>query len=680
LLKELSGVVGSWTVGIDVGGTFTDVVATDALSGAVRTAKTLTRAKDPVGGIEAACQAVDLAIDDVSDLILGTTMATNAIVEGRLARTALVATEGFADTLDIGRQNRRELYRMDVTPRPAPLVPHELRLEAAERLDAEGRTVTALDDSETERLADAAKTLGAEAVAVCLLHSYVDGRHETRIGEKLRRKTPFVALSHELNPEPREFERMNSAVLNAALMPTVARYLRRLEERIGEGTRLHLFHSAGGMAAADSVEMRPLSMALSGPAAGVAAAARVASELQLPAAIAFDMGGTTTDVSIVIDGKAQIGSNHRLAGYPIRHMMVGVESIGAGGGSIARVESGAVRVGPDSAGADPGPACYGLGGTQPTVTDANLVLGYLDVERLLGGTVRLDAQRAAGSLSSLARAVGTSIPEAALGIHRVANANMVRALRRVTVESGVDARACTLLAFGGAGPMHAVALAREFGISRVIVPRCSSAFSALGCLVADMSYAEQRSLRMADSAWDAARLAQIVDNMTARLAAPLLKSSHDRDSLKVDVVGLVRYREQSDTVEVPLVAPYDPSAISAAFKVVHRRLYGFATNEAWDLDAVRVTVSASANRTVGPVSLATASRSPKASRRAQCWFEAGGPVITSFYDRDALVPEERMAGPAIIQDAWSTVVVPPGATAWADTSANLQIAAMETAR
>ncbi|MGB3140897.1 MAG: hydantoinase/oxoprolinase N-terminal domain-containing protein, partial [Aestuariivirga sp.] len=258
----------SWKVGIDVGGTFTDVVATDTLNGDVRTAKVLTRTKDPVGGIEAACHSVKLDLDDVSDLILGTTMATNAIVEGRLAKTALITTKGFADTLDIGRQNRRELYRMDVTPRPAPLVPKEFRLEAVERLDAEGRVVVTLDDGEADRLAYAVKKLGAEAAAVCLLHSYVDGSHEARVGERLGRGIPFVALSHELNPEPREFERMNATVLNAALMPAVACYLRRLEDGIGKNTRLHLFHSAGGMAAAASVKARPLSMALSGPAAG----------------------------------------------------------------------------------------------------------------------------------------------------------------------------------------------------------------------------------------------------------------------------------------------------------------------------------------------------------------------------------------------------------------------------
>jgi N-methylhydantoinase A len=664
-------VAGSWRVGIDVGGTFTDVVAVNSKGGNIRMAKVLSRATDPVGGIESACHSVSLALDDVSDLVLGTTMATNAIVEGRLARTALVTTKGFADTIDIGRQNRRELYRMEVTPRPAALVPPELRFEAAERMDSEGREVVALEAAEVARLADEVNKSGAEATAVCLLHSYASHDHESRIGEELKRSTPFVALSHELNPEPREFERTNSTILNAALMPAVSRYLRRLEQRVDGSTRLHLFHSAGGMAAAASVEARPLSMALSGPAAGVAAAARVASELRLPAAIAFDMGGTTTDVSIVLDGKTKIGSNHRLAGYPVRQMMVGVESIGAGGGSIALVEHKAIRVGPESAGADPGPACYGLGGTLPTVTDANLVLGYLNTERLLGGTVRLDVERAKAAVATIGEEFGTAIHETALGIHRVANANMARALRRVTVESGVDARSCTLLAFGGAGPMHAVALAREFGIARVVVPRYSSAFSALGCLVADMRYTEQRSLRMAVGNWNQARLAATVEAVVNRLAAPLAKAGHNRASLKIEIEGLIRYREQSDTVEVPLDLPFDPQLIAADFRSIHHRIYGFATDEPWDLDSLRVTVSApSGRRHEAPIAAASNSGT-KPSRTAHCWFENGGAMTTACYDRDALPADARIRGPAIIEDPWSTVVIPPRVVAWLDDQQNL---------
>lgn len=679
-MAEFYGVAQSWKVGVDVGGTFTDVVAMDAASGAVRTAKTLTRAKDPAGGMAAAFRSVQLGLGDVSDLILGTTMATNAIVEGRLARTVLITTQGFADTLDIGRQNRRELYRLEVTPRPEPLVANELRLEAAERLDAEGREVVALSDKEAARLADAAGAAGAEAVAVCLLHSYIDGSHEQRIGAELRRETPFVALSHELNPEPREFERMNSTVLNAALMPAVTRYMRRLEESVDKNTGLHLFHSAGGMAAAASVEARPLSMALSGPAAGVAATARVARQLGLPAAIAFDMGGTTTDVSVIVEGKVQIGSNHRLAGYPIRQMMVGVESIGAGGGSIARVEHNAVRVGPDSAGSDPGPACYGLGGTRPTVTDANLLLGYLNPERKLGGTVVLDAVRATAALAPIAEAFAMPVHGAALGVHRIANANMARALRRVTVESGVDARSCALIAFGGAGPMHAVALAREFGIRRVVVPQFSSAFSALGCLSADMSYAEQRSLRMPAQRWDKDRLVGNIDAMVGRLAEPLLKAGHKQSGLVIEVAGLVRYREQSDTVEVPFAPPYDPAQIGNSFKTIHQRLYGFATDEPWDLDTLRVTVSAGSSHQLAARPAAVSHAPATVSRTAQCWFEnSGGAVQTPAYDRNRLATGQRISGPAIIEDEWSTIVIPPGAVAWADEYANLQIDTVEAA-
>ena len=371
-----------WKIGLDVGGTFTDVIAVDPGDGTVKMAKVLSQSKDPVSGLEAACGALGIDPSDVADLMLGTTLATNAIVQGRLAPIALAMTRGFVDTLDIGRQNRRELYRLDAPPKLPPLVPRERRLEVAERLDAAGNVVAALDDAEIRRLVEQIEAMGVEAVAISLLHSYANGSHETRLAERLKDSVRFVAQSHELSPEPREYERTNSTALNAALMPLVTRYLERLESWAGDATGLHLFHSAGGMAAADTVRAQPLALALSGPAAGVAAAAKVAAELQLSAVIAFDMGGTTTDVSIVVDGNAQVGSNHRLAGYPIRQVMVAVESIGAGGGSIARLDGTAIRVGPDSAGADPGPACYGLGGTEPTVTDANILLGYLDPDQL----------------------------------------------------------------------------------------------------------------------------------------------------------------------------------------------------------------------------------------------------------------------------------------------------------
>jgi N-methylhydantoinase A len=666
-----------WVVGIDIGGTFTDVVAVAPSGGAVRMGKVLTHSKDPVSGIEAACASVGLELGAVSDLMHGTTMATNAVVEGRLAPIALIVTEGFADTLDIGRQNRRELYRLAVTPKLPPLVPRDHRLEAKERLDAEGETITPLEAEEVERLAARVEALGVEAVAVSLLHSYVKGEHETRLAEGLAGRVDHIALSHRLNPEPREYERTNSTVLNAALMPLVAGYLARLQERIGERTNLHLFHSAGGMASAEAVKARPLGLALSGPAAGVAAAAKVAEALDLPGVISFDMGGTTTDVSIIVDGRAQIGSNHRMAGYPIRQMMVAVETIGAGGGSIARREGVAVRVGPDSAGADPGPACYGLGGEQPTVTDANILLGYLDPNQELGGTVRLDVAKAEQAFEGLAASFDTGVHEAALGVRRVANANMARALRRVTVEHGVDARSCALLAFGGAGPMHAVALAREFGIKRVIVPRFSSAFSALGCLTAELSYAEQRALHMRSQAWSAERLAQVVGETRQRLSAPLVRAGHEEGDLEVGVMGLLRYAGQSDTVEVPLSPPYDPEALAAGFKANHERLYGFATDEPWEVDTLRVTVSAPPTQRLAALEGDGPGTAAEPTRWGTCWFEGRDPCETPFYDRDGLPCDGRIAGPAIIEDAWSTIVLDPGSTAWPDASGHLIIAVEE---
>lgn len=664
-----------WLLGVDIGGTFTDVVAVDAQSGELRTGKVLSNAGDSMSALTEACKSVDLLLHDVRDIIHGTTMATNAIIEGNLAPIALVATKGFAEALEIGRQNRQELYKLEVAPRSRPLVSRDRRVEAEERLDAQGETLTPPTEDEIRRLAKEVAGFGVEAVAISLLHSYMNGEHEARLGAALSRVVPYVALSHQLNPEPREYERTNSTVMNAALMPLIAHYLERLVAGIGSTTGLHMFHSGGGMASIASITSRPLGLALSGPAAGVAAAAAVARQLDLANVISFDMGGTTTDVSIILDGKVEIDSNQRIAGYPVRQMMVAVESIGAGGGSIARCHGNAIRVGPDSAGAEPGPACYGRGGTQPTVADANLLLGYIDENRKLGGRVRLDAGRAAKAFEPLATAFDTSIHDVALGVRRVANANMTRALRRVTIEHGVDARACTLVAFGGAGPMHAVALAREFGISKIIVPRFSSAFSAFGCLTAEMRYGEQRPLHMSSAAWDADRLRQTIAQMRQRLTEPLIKSGNSVDTLRSEATGLLRYAGQSDTVEVPLIEPYELRVVDAGFKAAHEKLFGFATDEDWEVDTLRVSVGAPPKQNAATLAIAGAPGDGKPTGVRQCRFEKGVLLDTPCYDRDRLPPDWKVEGPAIIEDAWSTIIVDPGATARLDAFAHLHICA-----
>ena len=486
-----------WEVGIDVGGTFTDVVAVKRACGEARAAKVATRTGDRVAGLLAALEAVSLDWSDVDDLIHGTTLITNAIIEDDLAKVALVATRGSCDTLEIGRQNRRHLYRLDLPPKAQPQVPSELRFEVSERIDHEGRVLEALDLRSVDEAVRKICASGADAVAVSLLHSYAEPAHEEALGERLRERIAFVALSSRVNPEVREYERSATTALCAGVLPLASTYLDQLEAAKPSGSRLHFFHSAGGMAAPDALRELPLGLAASGPAARVAAAGGLARNLGVEQALSFDMGGTTTDVCLILDGEVQVTSERELGGRPVRQPMVAVESIGAGGGSIARLDHGALVVGPESAGAKPRPACYALGGDQPTVTDANLVLGYMDPERLIGDGMRLDERAARAALDPIAFAMGVDVETAALGIIRVANSAMVRALRRVTVERGIDGRRCTLLAFGGAGPMHAVEVARAFSIDTVIVPAHSGVFSALGCAEAEMSYSRQRTLRMA---------------------------------------------------------------------------------------------------------------------------------------------------------------------------------------
>ncbi len=663
---------GGWRVGVDVGGTFTDVVAVNRTCRDTRVAKVPSRSDDRVAGLLAALQAVNLAWPDVDDLIHGTTLVTNAIIEDDLAEVALIATRGFSDTLAIGRQNRLHLYRLDLPPKLVPQVPAELRFEVTERLDHEGRVLEPMDPRSVEDVLRRIGESGTTAVAVSLLHSYANPAHEEALGERLRERLPFVALSNRVNPEAREYERTATTTLSAGVMPLAASYLDRLEAAKPAGSRLHLFHSAGGMASPEALRDLPLGLAASGPAAGVAAAGRIARDLDVDHAISFDMGGTTTDVCLIFDGEAHISSDRSLGGRPLRQPMVAVESIGAGGGSIARLDHGALVVGPESAGADPGPACYARGGGRPTVSDANLVLGYMDPDRVIGGDIRLDPAAARAAIAPLASAMGTTVEAAALGVVRVANSAMLRALRGVTVERGIDGRRCALLAFGGAGPMHAVELARAFSIARVIVPAHSSVFSALGCVSAKMSYAQQRTLRMAVGDWDVERLDRARQDLKVRLVAPLATAGYGEDEMVVEEVAAVRYSGQSYAIEIANAALDDPVRLSRDFLDRHRALYGFATEEPWELVSIRLRVSVPrTGEEHWPAS--DTEGEPLPARTLPCTFDAGGPAATPRYDRAGLVAGRPLAGPVVVEDAWSTVVVPPGATLTTDGAGHLHI-------
>jgi len=664
--------VSGWQVGIDMGGTFIDVVARNPESGTARAAKVRTETQDRIAGIRAALEAVELDWAEVADLIHGTTMATNAIVEDKLAPVALIATEGFADTLEIGRQNRLHLYRLDLPPKIAPQAPAECRFEVAERVDHRGAVLTPLDDETVEAAVSRAAESGVEAVAVSLLHSYANAEHEEAVGEALQGRVPYVALSSQVNPEAREYERTATTVLSASLMPLVAGYIDGLEEAKPEESRLHLFHSAGGMASPAALRDLPLGLALSGPAAGVAAAGRITAELGIEQAISFDMGGTTTDVCLIRDGKAEIDADRRIAGRPLRQAMVAVDSIGAGGGSIAKLDHGALTVGPESAGADPGPACYGRGGTLPTVTDANLLLGYLDTERLLGGEIRLDAGAARAAVAPLAADMGTSVEAAALGLLRVANANMTRALGRITVERGIDGRTCTLIAFGGAGPMHAVEVARAFGITKIVVPAFSSVLSALGCVAAEKSYSQQQTIRMASTEWDAERVAAMHESLRARLAEPLVAAGHGPEEHCVETVAGLRYSGQSYAVEIPAPVLGHAAALGETFRALHETLYGFSTDEPWELITLRLTITVKHSNMFAADSEQEMSKFAIAAK-GYGWFGPQAAVAIPRFQRGGLATGKRLEGPAIVEDEWSTVVLPPGASLTPDTAGNLHI-------
>ncbi|WP_295138379.1 hydantoinase/oxoprolinase family protein [uncultured Reyranella sp.] len=659
-----------WQVGIDIGGTFTDLVALLPSTGDVRSIKVPTQRNDPVASIRAALAAADLSAEAVDDLVHGTTLVTNAIVEDRVEPVALVATAGFEDVLDIGRAGRQHLYRLDLPPRREAQVPPERRIALAERIDFTGAAVLTPDATAIDAVVMQAKAMRIESIAVSLLHAYANADHERAVGAALAKAFPFVSLSHQVNPETREFERTATTVLNASVMPIAARYLDRLQRDV-TGARLHVMHSAGGMASPEAAAKRPLSMALSGPAGGISAAASVASSLDLEKALTFDMGGTTTDVCLILNGAAEISTDSKLAGRPVRQPMVAVESIGAGGGSLVTLGTGGLSIGPQSAGAEPGPAAYGRGGTLPTVTDANAVLGYLDPTRRLGGAISLDVAAAEAALAPLAARLGVGIVELALGVQRVANAAMVRALARVTVERGVDGRQCTLLAFGGAGPMHAVGLAREFGIAEIVVPRFSSGFSALGCIVADMSYTQQQSVRMLNIGWEAARFTALHDDMLATLMAPLHSHGHGADEIDVERTALVRYVGQSYAVEVPFAQPLDLERLGRDFRQRHHEIYGYATEEHWEMQSLRMRALVARRTTFAPLGIPGESAVPTSI--APCWFEPSAPHQTPRYDRDRLPTGTRIAGPAIVEDAWSTIVVPPGYTLNPDAMGHLWI-------
>ncbi len=568
-------------IGVDVGGTFTDAVL--ALDGRLITAKAPTTPEDQSEGVMAAIEAAlkkagdSASTDQISEFSHGMTVATNALLEGSGARTAFVATEGFTDLIALGRQDRPQLYRL-CADRPAPLAGDELRFGAPERMTPDGPLRELTEDAARD-LAERVAGAEPEAVAVTLLHSYRHPEHEQAIAQALadRLEDVHVSLSHEVVGTFREFERAATTEIDAALSPLLARYLRQLVERARDAgiPEPAIMQSNGGLIDIASAAGHASWTVLSGPAGGAAGAAFVARRAGAENALCLDMGGTSCDVCVVDDGAVQERSSGEVAGRPLALPMLAVHTVGAGGGSIAwRDAGGALRVGPRSAGADPGPACYGRGGTDPTVTDANLLLGYLSTDSPLGGGVELDRGAAEQAVGRLADELDLDVVACAEGIRRVAGAEMLRALRVVTVQRGIDPRRYALMAFGGAGPLHAAQIADELEIEKILCPRASGVLAALGLVVSARRRDVQRSVLWSGDELTAEAIADTVGELGERAR----EAMHDPEA-ELRVVYELRYRGQSFELPIAAEAEATPEELREAFELEHEERYGYHDGE-----------------------------------------------------------------------------------------------------
>jgi N-methylhydantoinase A len=689
--------------GVDIGGTFTDLVIVDEGGGRMLVGKTLTTPEDPsVGVLTGLAQLLrehGLGSEEIASAVHATTLITNAIIERKGARTGLITTQGFGDVLEIGREMRYDLYDLFLEM-PAPLVPRGLRLEVSERIGKDGDVRTPLERGSLERAAEALAEAGVEAVAVCLLHSYINDEHELAAGEYLQERYPglFVSISSRVAREIREYERASTTVANAYVQPLTQRYLDRLAEGVGEmGFRGSLFMmlSNGGIASLRSAKELPIRLVESGPAAGALVGGFYGGLVGERNVLAFDMGGTTAKACIVDDGRpmttfsfeaARVHRFRKGSGLPLKVPAIELIEIGAGGGSLARIDKmGLLKVGPESAGAEPGPACYGRGGEQPTVTDADLVLGYLDPDYFLGGEMRLDLEGARRALrEKVARPLGIGEVEAAWGIHEIVNENMASATRVYIAEKGRDPRRYSLVATGGAGPVHAYRVARKLQLGRVICPLGAGVASTIGLLVAPprVDYAHAYVTRLGEVDWD--RLGEIYRDMEERAVATLGEVGVPRDQVSLERMADMRYVGQGFEVVATLpggeLGPERAGEMREGFERAYLELYERS------LPSVEVEVLNWRLVASGP---AAGAEEVAAGLRERAGGGPGGGALkgrrpvylggpgrfedVAVYDRYLLAPGESYPGPAIVEERESTVVIGPEARFSVDEYQNLII-------
>ncbi|HWG03680.1 MAG TPA: hydantoinase/oxoprolinase family protein [Beijerinckiaceae bacterium] len=678
-------------IAADIGGTFTDVAALDPASGRLMLGKSLSTPKSLVTGISEGVAKAGARFADAQIFLHGSTIAINTMIERSGAKTALLTTAGFRDIYEIGRINRPDAYNLYFR-KHEPLVRRSLRFEIRERVTADGKIHSPLDEASVHAACDRLAVEGIEAVGIMLLHSYRHADHEQRVKEIVAARLPhvFVSASHELTQEYREFERCSTVAANAYIGPRVKAYVAGIDahlEASGFRGSFLLVQSSGGLYDSDQAKNQCIRILESGPAAGVIGAQALCHAMNIPDAIAFDMGGTTAKAGVIAQGEALTTGLALVGGYeqalPIQMAMIDVCEVGTGGGSIAFLDAGgALRVGPQSAGAEPGPACYGRGGTEPTVTDANLVLGRLAPDRFLGGEMTLDlaaARRAV--LERIARPLSLSLVEAADGILRIAATAMSYAVKGVSTERGLDAAAFPLIAYGGAGPLHAAMIAREIGTQKVIVPRAPGHFCAFGMLFSDLRHDYVRTSPARLATVDFTMIEKIYAELVAQGRAALAKSRAGKVTVKIAHAADMRYvgQEHAVTIDIPaaLLKRRDRDAIKALFDAEHQRRYGTsAPAEAAEIVSLRVTVRGAMKKP--PLeTIASGGRVPlraaAAGNRAVHFTGHRAAIETPAYRRDALRAGNRINGPALIEEHASTTVLFPGDRAEIDAFGNIVV-------
>jgi N-methylhydantoinase A len=684
---QTSASPGATHIATDIGGTFTDLVFLEEGTGRVGLAKAPTTPPAFEDGISDALDKTNIAPASVTAFIHGTTVVINALTERKGATTALITTRGFRDVLELARSNRPALFNLRYE-KPKPFVERYLRFEVTERMLHDGSVLTPLAEDEVSEVARRAVERGAQAIAVCFLHAYANREHELRARELIEAACPGIAVtvSHEIAGEWREYERTNTAVLNAYVQEVAESYLEGLRAMLSRrkiGGRFYVMQSSGGTMTVDQAKRQPIALIESGPVGGVAGAAVIGELIGQPNLLTLDIGGTTAKTSLIERGEPKVTNDYKIewrqdwAGYPVKVPVVDIVEIGAGGGSIAGLDAvGGLRVGPESAGAVPGPACYPNGGSRPTITDANLIVGRINPEYFLGGEMEVSVDQARAAMRQLAEPLGMEVEEAALGVIRLANASMVNALKLVSVRRGRDPRNFDMMAFGGGGSMHAAALAAELRIPRLLIPQAPGHFSAWGMLMTDLRADWVRTFVTPLEGLDA-NGSEVWEDLERQAADHFATEGVESERLVTTRLADMRYRGQEHSVTVS-VAESDPERVAAGFHEAHERLYAFRLDVPVEIVNFRLTAIGTVEKPeLKGIDAGPGDAGPAFQGHRTVLFDVHGEVEAGIFQREKLGAGDRLAGPAVVEDSAASTVVHPGQGLEVDQWGNLVISTEE---